>query len=129
MSDVITLTLPRHQPFYRIEHLVVGGLAVRLDLTFENLEDIQLALQGLLDRPDSDDEVTLSLRVEGDTLHASVGPFEPEQLRADLEHDVEEDDDISLRRLLDTVVDRVELGERDGGHWVELTKTVKTVKA
>ena len=127
MTDEITLTLPRHQPFYRIAHLVVGGLAVRLDLTFENLEDIQLALQGVLDRPDADGDVTVSLRVQGETLQAVIGPFELEQLRADLEH--EEEDEISLRRLLDTVVDSVELGERDGGHWVELTKTVKTVSA
>jgi len=32
---------------------------------------------------------------------------------------------VGLRRILDTVVDRVELSERDGGEWVELTKTIE----
>ena len=31
-----------------VAHLVLGGLAVRLDLTIENLEDLQLALDALL---------------------------------------------------------------------------------
>jgi hypothetical protein len=29
---------------------------------------------------------------------------------------------VGLRRVLQTVVDRVELDERNGEHWVELTK-------
>ena len=33
MTDEIRLTLPRERPFYGIAHLVLGGLAVRLDLT------------------------------------------------------------------------------------------------
>jgi hypothetical protein len=124
VSDEITLTLPRLRPFARIAHLVLGGLAVRLDLTFENLEDLQLALAGLLDRPDADGFVTLAVRVENGTLHASVGPFD-DALRAELEH--EADEGVGLRRVLDTVVDDVQLGTRDGGTWVELTKSVQAV--
>lgn len=126
MSDEITLTLPRVRPFYRIAHLVFGGLAVRLDLTFENLEDLQLALAGILDRPDGegDGEVTVHVSVDGDVLRAAVGPFE----RARLERDFDRvgEDDLSLRRLLDTVMDDVQIGEQDGGAWVRLTKTVRT---
>jgi hypothetical protein len=125
VSDEITLTLPRQRPFVRIAHLVLGGLAVRLDLTFENLEDLQIALAGLLDRPDGDGFVTLSVRVEGGTLHASVGPFD-EALRAELEREPE--DGVGLRRVLETVVDDVDLGTRDSGVWVELTKAVQAVE-
>ena len=125
MSDVITLTLPRHQPFYRIAHLVVGGLAVRLDLTFENLEDLQLALAGLLDRPDGDGHVTLALRVDGGAIRATVGPFH-DRVREELEHDG--GGEVSLRRLLDTVVDGISVDTRDGGTWVELTKSVDRVR-
>jgi len=39
--DEITLTVPRERPFYRVAHLVLGGLAVRLDLTYDTLEDLQ----------------------------------------------------------------------------------------
>ncbi len=123
-SDEITLTLPRHKPFYRIAHLVVGGLAVRLDLTWESLEDLQLALAGLLDqRPDDAGEVTVSVRVEGDTLRAAVGPFPPDRLQAELAREGDATE-LGLRRLLETVADRFEIREEAGGAWVELTKTV-----
>jgi hypothetical protein len=126
LSDEITLTLPRLRPFARIAHLVLGGLAVRLDLTFENLEDLQLALAGLLDRPDGDGFLTLAVQVEGGTLRASLGPFD-ESLRAELERETE--NGVGLRRVLDTVVDEVSLGTRDGGTWVELTKSVQAAKS
>ena len=44
MSDEIILTLPEQPAFHDVAHLVVGGLGVRLNLTFENLEDLQTAL-------------------------------------------------------------------------------------
>ena len=122
MTGVQTCALPIS--YVRIAHLVLGGLAVRLDLTFENLEDLQLALAGLLDRPDADGFVTLAVRVEDGTLHATVGPFD-DALRAELEREMESG--VGLRRLLETVVDDVQLGTRDGGTWVELTKSVQAV--
>ena len=126
-SDEITLTLPRHKPFFRIAHLVLGGLAVRLDVTYEHLEDLQLGLAGLLDRrTDDDGDITVSLRVEGERIETSVGPFDGAALRREFEQNA--DGDIGLRRLLETVADRVELSERDGGHWVQLTKTVQMVR-
>jgi hypothetical protein len=119
-ADEITLTLPRERPFFRIAHLVLGGLAVRLDLTFEHLEDLQLALAGLLDRPTGPGDVTVTVRVEPNALHALVGPFRDDGLRAELV----DDEELGLGRLLGTVVDGVEVDERDGGLWVELTKSV-----
>ena len=127
MTDEITLTLPRNKPFFRIAHLVLGGLAVRLDVTYEHLEDLQLALAGLLEgRADDDGSITVSLRVRGDEIETSVGPFDGVKLRKELEQNGGEE--VGLRRLLETVADRVELSERDGGHWVQLTKTVQMVR-
>jgi hypothetical protein len=122
VTDEITLTLPRDREFYGIAHLVLGGLAVRLDLTFETLEDLQLALASVLERPDDDGEVNVKLRVDGRAVHALVGPFDSERLHAHLERQTR--DDLSVRRLLDAVVDRVDIDERDEGAWIELTKTV-----
>ena len=56
-DDKITLTLPAERDFHRVAHLVLGGLAVRLNLTFEHLEDLQLALDGLLDHQSEEDVV------------------------------------------------------------------------
>jgi anti-sigma regulatory factor (Ser/Thr protein kinase) len=117
MADEITLTLPVEEEFQRIAHLVLGGLAVRLDLTFEHLEDMQLALDGLLERR-GDDPVTVSVRVDEGKLQTSIGPFAGAALE-DLERD---DSALGLRRVLETVVDSFEVEERDGARWVELTK-------
>lgn len=126
MTDEITLTLPRSRPFYGIAHLVLGGLAVRLDLTLEHLEDLQLALAGVLDRPDEDGEVTVTVRVEGDAIYTFVGPFKSARLRDELNRTVGEE--LSLRRLLETVCDDVALEERAEGEWIRLTKTIEAVR-
>lgn len=124
MADEITLTVPRERPFYRVAHLVLGGLAVRLDLTFDTLEDIQVALEGLLSRErDGDGSLTLAVRVQQDTLEASIGPFESDAIRDEWSSDEE----LGLRRILDTVVDGAEIVQRDGGEWVELRKSIGAV--
>jgi anti-sigma regulatory factor (Ser/Thr protein kinase) len=121
-GDVITLQLPRERPFFGVAQLVVGGLAVRLELSFEQLEDLQVALGELLDQHETDREITVSVRVEDETIHALVGPFD-----ATLEQELARDagDSVGLRRVLETVVDGVEVTNRDGQPWVELTKAVK----
>lgn len=120
MSDEIVLRLPRERPFFGVAHLVLGGLAVRLDLSFEQLEDVQIALAELLEQHENGDDITVSVTVEGGVLRASLGPFD-ETLATDLERD---GGPVGLRRVLDTVVDSVEVTDRDGQPWVVLTKTM-----
>ena len=121
-EDEITLTLPAERDFYRVAHLVLGGLAVRLNLTFEHLEDLQIALDELLDNRIHEGDVTVSVSVRTDSIEARVGPFPEGSLRAELEH---ERGAVGLRRILDAVVDRVDLSEGEGGDWVTLTKQVE----
>ena len=121
MTDTITLTLPPEREFQRVAHLVLGGLAVRLNLTLEALEDLQLALDGLLDTGSAGEEVRLELSVLPGAVEALVGPFRGGAVRRELEADA---DDMGLRRVLDTVVDHVEVDERDGSDWVQLTKRI-----
>jgi anti-sigma regulatory factor (Ser/Thr protein kinase) len=125
-GDVIVLTLPPERDFHRVARLVLGGLAVRLNLTLEVLEDLELALDELLDSGAGENEVTLALSVLPDALEASVGPFDRRTVRRELERDGE---GMGLRRVLDTVVDEVELFERDGEDWVQLTKRIGRVGA
>lgn len=119
MSDEIRLTMPRERPFYGVAHLVLGGVAARIDFTVEHLEELELALDGLLDRRDGAKEVTLTLRLAGTGLEAELGPF-GEHLRSELSTDPGEA--LSLRRLLDAVVDEYAVEERDDGAWIELRK-------
>ena len=118
MSDEVKLVLPAQEDFRPIVHLVVGGLAARLDLTFDTLEDVQVALGALLARRDDERDVVVTLEL-GETVRITLGPFEAASL-TDLER--EEGDGLGLRRVLDTVCDTVEVEKRDGGAWVELTK-------
>jgi hypothetical protein len=120
-GDEISLTLPADEAFHPVAHLVLGGLAVRLDLTFESLEDLELAIDALLERFGTGQGVTLLVRVLDGGLQTVIGPFS--SVRAELEAEV--DDSLNLRRILGTVCDNVEIVDRDGGQWVELTKYAK----
>jgi hypothetical protein len=124
-GDEITLTIPRQEGFDRVAHLVVGGIAVRLNLTFENLDDLEVALDALLERARNEGDVTVTVQIRDETIHALIGPFTAEVHR-ELEGDAREG--FGLRRVLDTVVDGVEVTKREDGHWVGLTKRVHRAK-
>jgi len=120
--DEISLTLPADKAFHRVANLVVGGLAVRLDLTFELLEDLELALDALLERTSNEHDVTLRVRILEGELRTVIGPFTA--VRAELAEGG--DDSLNLRRILATVCDRVEITDHDGAQWVELSKRVES---
>jgi len=120
--DEISLTLPADNAFHGVAHLVLGGPAVRLDLTLEHLEDLELALDALLERTASDGDVTVRVRVLEQELKTSVGPF------SSVRHELESSDQLNLARILATVCDEVEVTDRDGSEWVELTKRIERTK-
>src|SRR5689334_5342399 len=115
--DQITLTFPNEREFHRVAHLVLGGLAVRLELTIETLEDLQLALESILDRATGDGDVTVSMSVVDETLETSVGPVD---LADELADGVDEQK-LSLRRILWAIADDVSLD----GDQVRLVKRVE----
>jgi hypothetical protein len=118
VADEITLTIPRDPEFHRVAHLVLGGLAVRLDLTIENLEDLEIALDAILDRTDpAAGEITIRMLLGDGELQAVIGP-----LTASLIDEIERrpDDALDLRRVLESTVEEIHV---DGEH-VRLTKKV-----
>ena len=118
-TDEIRLVIPAEEDFRPIAHLVTGGVAMRLDVTYDDLDDLQVGIEALLSLRDDMDELVLSLRADQGVLHASLGPFPPERV-----HGGESDGALDLHRVLETVCDTHEVEERDGGAWVELTKRV-----
>jgi len=116
-GDQITLTIPREQPFHEVAHLVLGGVAARLDLSFESIDDLETALNAVLERASTNGHITVRLNVDEGAIRATVGPLPVEPLRAELERDPGEH--VDLRRILDTVVDGYEL---DADGWLELRK-------
>ena len=125
MSEEIRLTIPAEEDFQGIAHLVVGGLAVRHDATFESLEDLHLALENLLDRCPREGELTLVVRVGDHELETSVGPYGRGVLQAELDRT---SDGVGLRRVLDTVTDGYAIAERDGQEWAQVRKALRRVE-
>ena len=128
MTDTIRLTIPHQPPYHGVALLVVGGLAARLDLSYESLEDLQLALENVLQNGGyaAQPQVTVELEVADDSLALLVGPLDGEAVKAALEEDG--DDRISLGRLLATLVEDVQLTRRQDGDWLRLDKRVGRVR-
>ncbi|MDQ2984391.1 MAG: hypothetical protein M3R70_10800 [Actinomycetota bacterium] len=122
--DEITLTIPRDEEFQHVAQLVLGGVAARMNLSYESLDDLATALDSLLEHAGQDGDVTVSLSVEKRAIRAAIGPFHGLRLSNELERGGEAD--LGLRRVLETVVDDVGIDTRDDGEWVELTKRVQT---
>ena len=122
-TEEIRLVIPAEEDFRPIAHLVTGGLAMRLDVTYDDLDDLQVGIEALLGLRDDAGELVVSLSATDGVLHASVGPFPPERL-----HEGGSNGDLDLQRVLDTVCDTHEIEERDGGAWVELTKRIASAE-
>jgi anti-sigma regulatory factor (Ser/Thr protein kinase) len=124
----IRLKIP-HQPSYHgVALLVVGGLAARLELSYEQLEDLQLALESVLenDTYSNAEDVTVEFAVASDSVSMAIGPLDGSALRRDLED--ERDDRIALGRLLGTLAQRVEVESRDDGEWLRVEKQARVAE-
>ena len=122
MTDEITLTIPRDRALYSVAHLVLGGLGIRMNLTIEYLEDLQLALETVLESAPEGEDVTIVMRLDDGEMQTRVGPMN-DGARAELA--AEEGDDVGLRRILGALVDRVEVESDERGDWVKMTKTLE----
>jgi hypothetical protein len=119
--DRIVLTIPGEDGFEGVAQLVLAGVAARLDLTYEVMDDLGTALATLLERRAADGELTVELVVRDEIVAATLGPFRAGVLRAELERD----EGVGLRRVLETVVDGFSAVDREDGDWIELEKRVR----
>jgi anti-sigma regulatory factor (Ser/Thr protein kinase) len=129
MTSAIKLKIPHQRAYHGVARLVVGGLAARLDLSYESLEDLQLALASVLEQDAYmlESEVTVELDVGEDLLTMVVGPLNGDDLRADLEE--RDDDQIGLGRLLGTLAESVTVEKRDDGDWLRLEKEIRPIRS
>lgn len=112
----ITLTVPGERRYIGIVRLFVGGLSARLDLGYDAMDDLQLALESVLRSTPLDGQITLEARIEEDAVSILVGPLD----RDPLQHDGSRPDTLELERLLSALVARSESISRDGGFWLRL---------
>ena len=118
--DEIALTLPRDACWHGVAYLVLAGLAARLDMTVENLEDWQLALTEILGRQRPNGRLQLVFRASPGQLETRFGPAD-NQLLAELER---QEEGVGLHRVLSTLTDSVEVETSDGDRWVVLRKAI-----
>jgi hypothetical protein len=117
--DTIELTTPVGRDWDPVVRLVLGGIADRLNLGFEELDDLQLAVERLLLEAGSQDSVTLAFDVSENGVRTRIGPLRAGALAEALQG--------PPPRILETVVDSfgVEQVADDGQLIVRLEKVVR----
>ena len=112
----ITLTVPGERRSIGIVRLFVGGLAARLSLGYDTMDDLQLALESVLRKSAPGGQITLEARIENDAVSILVGPLD----RDPLQPDESRPDTLELERLLSALVAGAESISRDDGCWLRL---------
>jgi hypothetical protein len=119
--DSLTLTVPNGRPYFDVARLLVGGLAARLDLAYEQMDDLQLAVETVLaECSPTGESVTLEAAVGDDDVSITVGPLS----RVVGGTTAPGSTVIPFDRLLDTLVERTAIVERDGELWLRLEKRI-----
>jgi hypothetical protein len=123
MSERIDLEAPLNIDFQPVVRLIIGGIAERVDFAFEEIDDLQLAVERLLAEAGSQRSVCLSFEVAEGRIRTHVGPLS-ERAVADALRDGEGvPGELTLARILQTVVDSFGVEEvSDGGIVVRLEK-------
>ena len=106
VDDTIVLTIPTSPAYRGVASLVLGGVGTRLDLPFERVDDLQLAVLSMLDAATCD-EAAVEIHADGNRVSVSVGP-----LRAG----VENDDGLAL--VLTRLTDGLDASTRDQASWL-----------
>ena len=127
-ADTISLSFPRERPFHGVARLVVGGLAARLDFSYEHLDDLRLALDSVLeaDAHLAGEDVTVRLVVRPDSVGMTIGPIDPD---VNLDPAGPADAGISLARVLSNLVEDVAVERAEGAQWLRLEKRMPTAQA
>ncbi len=109
--DRIRLSVPPGREFHGTLRLVVGGIGARSQLTYEQVTELQLAVESLVaHRNASGDAVVVQAGLDDRGVYLLVGPFEPE-------------DDAGGLRVAARLVGSVGVVTLEDGQWLELSST------
>ncbi len=104
MIHRIGLEAPLDGAYGPVVRLIVGGIAERADLSFEDLDDLQLAIERLFAEAGSLGHVELVFEIDVGRVRASVGPLHSESLARALQEPDVGPVRLTLGRILSTVV-------------------------
>jgi hypothetical protein len=126
MPDRIELITPLGRQWDPVIRLVLGGIADRLDLGFEELDDLQLAVERLLADARFEDRVTLSFEILDKSVRLRIGPLLTGAVADALQQPDARPGELTLGRILQTVVDSYGVEKVEDGHMVvRLEKAVR----
>jgi hypothetical protein len=126
MSDRIELTTPVGRAWDPVIRLVLGGIGDRLDLGFDELDDLQLAVERLLAEARLEDRVTLTFEILERSVRVRIGPILTGAVAEALQGPPARPGELTLGRILQTVVDSYGVEKVEDGHMVvRLEKAVR----
>jgi hypothetical protein len=115
LHERIDLEAPLSGDFQAVVRLIIGGIAERVDFAFEEIDDLQLAVERLLAEAGQVGSVRLSFEVGETSIRTRVGPLSESAVAEALrDGDAPPAGQLTLRRILQTVVDS--FGVEDAGN-------------
>ena len=111
-ADRVVLTLPGNPSLRGVASLVLGGIGSRIDLPYEKVDELQLAVLSVLGACDPA-IVTIEIEIEQEAVLVALGPLPDDTVAAP-----------GVRVVLDRLVDGVEPSRREtdagSAEWVTL---------
>src|SRR5436190_19880236 len=121
-QERIQLEAPLSPDFQPVVRLIIGGIAERVDFGFEEIDDLQLAVERLLAEAGRNGTVAMTFDLDNGRVRTRVGPLNERSI-ADALQEESPPGELTLRRILQTVVDSFGVEEADdGGIVVRLEK-------
>ncbi|HEV2874118.1 MAG TPA: hypothetical protein VGW14_03125 [Thermoleophilaceae bacterium] len=127
MRERIDLEAPLSGDFQAVVRLIIGGIAERVDFVFEEIDDLQLAVERLLAEAGTVGSVQLSFEVGGNGIRTRVGPLSEHKVAEALRDGDALPGELTLRRILQTVVDSFGVDEADDGRIVVRLEKIKGI--
>jgi anti-sigma regulatory factor (Ser/Thr protein kinase) len=121
----IDLEAPLSGDFQAVVRLIVGGIAERVDFAFEEIDDLQLAVERLLAEAGNVGSVRLSFEVGENRIRTRVGPLSEVKVADALKDGDALPGQLTLRRILQTVVDSFGVDRSDDGRIVVRLEKLK----
>jgi 2-keto-3-deoxy-6-phosphogluconate aldolase len=125
MRERIDLEAPLAGDFQAVIRLIIGGIAERVDFAFEEIDDLQLAVERLLVEAGTVGSVQLSFEVGARGIRTRVGPLSEVKVAEALRDGIIAPGQLTLRRILETVVDSFGVDEADDGRIVVRLEKLK----
>jgi anti-sigma regulatory factor (Ser/Thr protein kinase) len=127
-QERIDLEAPLSGDFHAVVRLIIGGIAERVDFAFEEIDDLQLAVERLLAEAGQVGTVHLSFEVGEHGIRTHVGPLSECAIADALRDGDVRPGELTLRRILQTVVDSFGVEEAEDGRIVVRLEKLKGVQ-